>query len=68
MTWFFERAFEIATCEVTRQATHFEIAVRRPGTTDTVIVANNASELLSQLEHTPGALLQDGWRPRGSRC
>jgi hypothetical protein len=31
MTWFFERASEVAACEVRRRSSHFEIAIRRPG-------------------------------------
>ena len=64
MIWFFERASEIAACEVRRTPTHFEIAIRRPDQEETVAMAHNAAELLSQLEIAPRALLQDGWRCR----
>jgi len=66
MVWFFERASEVAACEVRRTATHFEIAIRRPRQDETVAVAHTAAELLAQLEIAPRALLQDGWRCRNS--
>ena len=66
MIWFFERASEIAACEVRRTPTHFEIAIRRPDQGETVALAHTAAELLSQLETAPRALLQDGWRCRTS--
>jgi len=66
MIWFFERASEVAACEVRRTATHFEIAIRRPDQVETVAVAHSAAELLAQLETAPRALLQDGWRRRNS--
>ena len=66
MTWFFERASEIVACEVRRQTSHFEIAIRRPDGFETVAVAHSAADLLSQLEAAPRALLQEGWKPAQS--
>jgi hypothetical protein len=64
MLWFFERGADVATCEVRRRQSHFEIAIRRPGDGEAIDVATTPAELLERLEEVPRAMLEEGFRIR----
>ena len=64
MLWFFERGSDLATCEVRRCQSHFEIAIRRPGDAEAVDVVETPAELLKCLEEVPRAMLEEGFRAK----
>lgn len=64
MLWFFERGADVATCEVRRCQSHFEIAIRRPGDDEAVDIFQTPAELLKCLEGVPRTMLEEGFRAR----
>ena len=64
MIWFFDRDCETTACEVRRDRSAFEIAVRGTNGTETVHQAEDAPALLLELETTARRLIADGWHPR----
>lgn len=67
MVWFFERGFQILTCEARKRETAYELVVRQPDGTENVQSVDTASQLLEQIAVVPLALGLDGWRPRSGR-
>jgi hypothetical protein len=63
MVWFFERGFEILTCEARKGEAAYELVVRQPDGTESVQSLKTASQLLEQIAVVPEALCLDGWRP-----
>jgi hypothetical protein len=61
MVWFFERGFEILTCEARKREAAYELVVRQPDGTESVQSLNTASQLIEQIAVVP--LCLDGWRP-----
>ena len=63
MVWFFERGFEILTCEARKGEAAYELVVRQPDGTENVQSLKTAGQLLEQIAVVPQALGLDGWRP-----
>jgi CheY-like chemotaxis protein len=56
MVWFFERGFEILTCEARKREAAYELVVRQPDGTESVQSLNTASQLIEQIAVVPQAL------------